>query len=153
MPKLPQIAIATSCPAKWEDMTGDDRVRHCDLCQRNVYNLTALTTAEAVELVEQTEGRLCVRLYKRRDGNLLTAECPVGVRLAWARVAGPAASAIALGLTIVSLASAGLFESSAAKPTAFAEAWKLSKGRLVKVLPGWLVPASWVSPPPEISAE
>ena len=37
------IRVASPCPAKWEQMQGDDRVRHCDACNLNVYNLAAFT--------------------------------------------------------------------------------------------------------------
>jgi hypothetical protein len=37
---------------------------------------------EAEVLIMQSEGRLCVRFYKRRDGSIITQDCPVG----WARI-------------------------------------------------------------------
>ena len=51
----------------------------CNQCERHVYNFASLTRAEAEELIEEKEGRLCVRLYRRADGTVLTADCPVGV--------------------------------------------------------------------------
>lgn len=61
-------------------MRGDDRVRFCDSCSKNVYNLAGLTAVEATELIGEAEGHVCLRLYRRRDGTLLTADCPVGLR-------------------------------------------------------------------------
>jgi hypothetical protein len=76
-------------------MTGDDRVRFCEHCRKNVYNLSSMSHDEAAALVRQTEGRLCVRFYRRHDGTILTNDCPVGLRAArrWARthIAGIAA--------------------------------------------------------------
>jgi hypothetical protein len=60
-------------------MSGDDRARFCGRCSKHVYNLTAMTRREAEELVVRTEGKLCVRFYRRADGTMLTADCPVGV--------------------------------------------------------------------------
>lgn len=74
--------IASPCPASWAAMQGDDRVRFCDACSKRVYDLSGLTAAEAGSLIEEAEGRLCVRLYRRRDGTVLTADCPVGLRYA-----------------------------------------------------------------------
>jgi hypothetical protein len=77
---LSEIRIASPCTASWDEMQGDDRVRFCQHCRLNVYNLSAVTRREAEALVKEKEGRLCVRLYRRRDGTALTADCPVGLR-------------------------------------------------------------------------
>jgi hypothetical protein len=61
-------------------MTGTDRVRLCASCQLHVYNLSAMPREEAEELIEQTEGRLCIRLYLRHDGTMLTQDCPIGLQ-------------------------------------------------------------------------
>jgi hypothetical protein len=66
-------------------MRGDDRVRFCDSCSKSVYNLSKLTMAEATALIRESEGRLCLRLYRRADGTVLTADCPVGLRHALRR--------------------------------------------------------------------
>jgi hypothetical protein len=63
-------------------MKGDDRVRFCSQCSLNVYNLSSMKPEEAESLVQQHEGRLCVRFYRRRDGTVLTGDCPVGLRAA-----------------------------------------------------------------------
>ena len=63
-------------------MRGDDRVRFCDQCRLNVYNLTDMSRSQAEKLVAEREGRLCVRFYRRADGTVLTDNCPVGLRAA-----------------------------------------------------------------------
>ena len=77
---LDQISIAAPCSASWEGMSGDDRRRHCDSCSKSVYNIAGMTEDEALTLITEAEGRLCVRLYRRRDGTILTKDCPVGLR-------------------------------------------------------------------------
>lgn len=72
------LSIASPCKASWNAMTGDDRARHCALCDKHVYNIAALTSVEVVDLVKRTEGEFCGRLHMRRDGTVLTADCPVG---------------------------------------------------------------------------
>ena len=47
---LKDIRIASRCSAKWERMKGNDQVRHCPECDRNVYNLSAMTEREAEQL-------------------------------------------------------------------------------------------------------
>ena len=84
MPKslrlLDQVHIAAPCPADWEDMTGDDRVRHCSLCRLNVYNLSEMSAEEAESLLQQRTGRICVRFFVPEDGKVTTKDCPRGVR-------------------------------------------------------------------------
>ena len=78
--KLDNVRVAAPCPADWDSMYGNERVRFCDQCQLNVYNLSEMSTADAERLIGQTEGRLCIRYYQRRDGSIITTNCPVGLR-------------------------------------------------------------------------
>lgn len=75
---LNQIRVAAPCKMSWEAMEGNEQVRFCHRCKLNVYNLSAMNREEAERLVQEREGRLCVRFYRRRDGTLLTRNCPVG---------------------------------------------------------------------------
>lgn len=77
---LDHVTIAAPCKADWQQMIGTDRVRFCAQCNLNVYNLSSMTKRQAESLISQTEGRLCVRFYRRTDGTILTDNCPVGLR-------------------------------------------------------------------------
>lgn len=76
-----EIAITSPCHKTWKDMTGDDRVRFCDLCALNVYNLSEMTRAQAEALIGQNEGRVCLKLFRKLDGTILTRDCPIGVQI------------------------------------------------------------------------
>ena len=76
-------------------MRGDERMRFCDLCQLNVYNVAGMTEAEVREFVSFAEGRLCMRLMKRADGTVITQDCPVGLAAYRKRVAKYAGAAMA----------------------------------------------------------
>ena len=94
---LDEVRVAAPCPADWGKMVGDERVRFCGSCELNVYNLSGMTRREAEALVTGTEGRLCVRFFRRADGTILTRNCPVGlsaVKRRVARVAGSVLSAV-----------------------------------------------------------
>ena len=94
---LDEVRVAAPCPADWEKMVGDERVRYCGSCSLHVYNLSGMTKREAEVLVTSTEGRLCVRFYRRADGTILTRNCPVGlsaIRRRVARVVGSVLSAL-----------------------------------------------------------
>lgn len=105
MPRpLPPLQIASPCDAAWADMAGDDRVRHCALCDKNVYNVSALTAAEVLDLI-QAEGRMpCLRLWQRADGTVLTADCPVGLRRVGSRRQRVAAAVVATALAALAQA-------------------------------------------------
>ncbi len=80
LPVLDNIRVAAPCAADWAGMTGDDRVRACGACKKNVYNLTEMTRAEAEALIVEKEGKLCVRYFQRHDGTILLKDCTIGVR-------------------------------------------------------------------------
>jgi hypothetical protein len=110
---LKSISIASPCEARWEDMVGDEKVRHCTLCALNVHNLSAMSREEAEELVRSKIGdpsrRVCVRFYERADGTVLTQDCPRGLAAIRARVrrtAGRAAVRIAAVIGLTGLAAA-----------------------------------------------
>jgi hypothetical protein len=79
LPILDNIRIASPCTADWSKMTGDERVRHCGDCKKNVYNLSDMTRDEAEAVIIEKEGRLCIRYYQRTDGTILLKDCTVGV--------------------------------------------------------------------------
>ena len=74
------IQIASPCKMPWSRMEGNDKARFCGDCKKNVYNLSLMTRAEANTLIQEKEGSLCISLYRRSDGTVLTADCPKGLR-------------------------------------------------------------------------
>lgn len=79
LPVLENIRVATPCRADWNQMTGDERTRHCGDCKKNVYNLSNMTRDEAEALIIEKEGKLCARYYQRHDGTILLKDCAVGI--------------------------------------------------------------------------
>lgn len=79
LPVLDNIRVASPCSADWAKMTGDERVRACGDCNKDVYNLSGMTRDEAQALIVAKQGRLCVRYFQRSDGTILLADCTVGV--------------------------------------------------------------------------
>src|SRR3954468_19597841 len=131
---LDQVRVASPCPARWEDMEGDERRRFCGQCQLHVYNLSAMTRAEATALVSGTEGRLCAGFYRRADGTILTRDCPVGLRAARAAAAA-ALRRIAGG---VALSGGGVLSLGIGGSTG----WRVRQGQPFATLCRWLDPAS-----------
>jgi hypothetical protein len=87
------VRIASPCQAAWGEMAGDDRVRYCSLCSQNVYDLSAMTAAEVALFLGTHDEDVCIRLYRRADGTVMTRDCPRGARrlvravAAWVAVA------------------------------------------------------------------
>ncbi len=75
-------------------MQGDARVRFCELCKLNVYDISELTKKQAANLIASTEGRFCARLHRRADGTVITKDCPVGLRAIRRRVSRMAGAAM-----------------------------------------------------------
>lgn len=75
---LEKIKIASPCAANWDEMIGNNRQRFCGECKLTVYNLSGMSRREAENLLVKSEGRLCARFFRRADGTILTADCPVG---------------------------------------------------------------------------
>lgn len=66
---LSRVRVGSPCEQDWNAMRGNARVRFCDHCAKNVHNLSEMTPEAALELVEQSEGRLCVRFIPSPDGS------------------------------------------------------------------------------------
>lgn len=122
---LANVQVAAPCQADWNQMMGDERVRFCSECNLNVYNLSKMTRSAAETLIARNERRLCVKFYRRRDGSIITQDCPVGLRAIRRRVSyvAKAVCSILFGL----LAGLGVHE-------AFSGVVPLSLGRTMGVM-------------------
>ncbi|UOD28247.1 hypothetical protein INH39_22675 [Massilia violaceinigra] len=93
------VEIPVPCTASWEDMTGDVRVRHCEGCNKNVFNLSAMPAVEGAALIaENLNGELCVRMDKRHDGSIVSSDGAdserATARQPWRRLPGLAGAAV-----------------------------------------------------------
>jgi len=103
------LKIAKPCNAKWSEMSGNEKTRHCALCNKNVYNVAGMTSLEVTNLVQESEGKACMRLSRRKDGTIITRDCPVGAQGVYKRMS----MAVAAGVVVLfgGLAQARLIES------------------------------------------
>ncbi len=58
---IDSVEVKTPCTEDWEKMHGNDRVRFCDHCAKDVNDLSAVTRKEAMRLVRASGGNLCIR--------------------------------------------------------------------------------------------
>ena len=94
LPTLESLRVTSPCKVPWDRMTGDARVRHCDSCKQNVYNISDMTRAEAEELIAAKEARMCMRYFHRADGTILLRDCAVEYRPTGLIAAGAVALAL-----------------------------------------------------------
>ena len=105
--RLDNIRVAAPCSADWDSMFGNEQVRLCEQCHLNVYNLSEMSRVEAERLINQAEGRLCIRFYRRRDGSIITQNCPVGLRAIKRRLSRVATAVASFILSL--MAGVGLY--------------------------------------------
>jgi len=88
-----------SCTQAWEEMRGDSKSRHCDACEKMVYNFAGMTVTEIQRVLIEKEGRLCARIVRDTDGSVHTLNqhprqpMGAGFVLAASLAVGPAAAA------------------------------------------------------------
>lgn len=80
-----ELEIASPCSASWSNMAETDSsgVRFCGQCSKNVYNISAMTSADAAALLMRgatTGTPPCIRFFRRHDGTIIADDCPVGLR-------------------------------------------------------------------------
>jgi hypothetical protein len=101
---LDSIHSPAPCSADWDEMRGDERVRFCNSCEKNVYNLSAMPRREAVKFAARNSGRVCVRYVRLPDGRVLTADTKL-YKIA-GRASRLAAGALGATLTLSAIVSA-----------------------------------------------
>lgn len=93
---LDEVSIAALCPVAWAEMDGDERKRFCSLCSLHVYNISEMKRKEAEDFLSANTEGVCLRLFRRADGTLISKDCPVGRRLVDAVKRRVRAAAVAL---------------------------------------------------------
>jgi len=80
-PILASLKIAAPCNADWDTMVGTERERFCSTCALNVYNISSMGSLEAERfLAERAGSKVCVQFFRRKDGTILSDNCPKGLR-------------------------------------------------------------------------
>lgn len=76
-----KFRVTAPCPVSWESMEGSsEKVRFCHQCSKNVHNISAMSSEEAVELLQRSDQRVCAFMYKRADGSFITHDCPEALK-------------------------------------------------------------------------
>jgi uncharacterized protein len=66
---IDSIEVKSPCSEKWNEMKGTDKVRFCGHCDLNVNNISELTRKQAMRLVRESDGRICIHYIKNPVNN------------------------------------------------------------------------------------
>jgi ankyrin repeat protein len=69
---LDLIDVPNPCEKSWDEMLGDDKSRHCLHCDKDIHNLSELSSKEAEKLLFKSKGRVCVRMTRDTQGKIVT---------------------------------------------------------------------------------
>jgi hypothetical protein len=69
---LDSIEVKKSCTQDWDLMYGNDKMRFCEHCVKNVHDLSAMTRDKAEKFIARSGGGVCVRYVQRPDGKIQT---------------------------------------------------------------------------------
>lgn len=66
------IDVKSPCGQDWDSMHGNDEIRFCDHCVKDVHNLSAMRRKDVRKLIARSDGGICVRYIRRPDGRIET---------------------------------------------------------------------------------
>ncbi|CAA9392099.1 MAG: hypothetical protein AVDCRST_MAG74-1160 [uncultured Pyrinomonadaceae bacterium] len=67
---LDSIAVQSPCSKSWNEMRGNEQIRFCSHCAKDVHNLSEMTRKRARKIVAASNGNICVRYTRRPDGRI-----------------------------------------------------------------------------------
>jgi hypothetical protein len=112
--QLTSVPLERPCEVPWDEMVGDDRVRHCAQCARDVLDLSAMSALEAeIRLLNAGTHQPCIRYAIDRTGAVLHTEPPRAHTPPSRSIAAAAALGVTLGAAVV-----GAEEPASPKPAA-----------------------------------
>ena len=62
---IDSVRVRDPCTQAWDEMVGNDKVRFCTHCAKDVNNLSAMTRKDAIKLVRKSGGSLCIRYVQQ----------------------------------------------------------------------------------------
>lgn len=75
------IVISSPCSVRWESMSGDEKIRFCGECKKNVHNITNMPPEQVADVLSRRlDERLCVFMYRKDNGTVVLDNCPAFLR-------------------------------------------------------------------------
>lgn len=122
---LDNLHIASPCTADWNRMVGNEQVRFCEHCKLSVHNISEMRASDALRLVRNSKGRLCVRYVSTSEGTVKTLPSLRQLYSIKRRASRIAAGAFGAALSLSAAGAHALPLSQAAEPDANEYEWSL----------------------------
>ena len=71
---LDSIDVKSPCSESWNEMRGNEQIRFCSHCAKDVHDLSQMTRKRARKIVAESNGNICVRYVRRPDGRIQTVK-------------------------------------------------------------------------------
>jgi Carboxypeptidase regulatory-like domain len=71
---LDRVYLKKPCSTEWDVMEGNDQIRFCQECAKQVYDLSTLTRKQAEDLLAKAGGELCAKFNRDDRGRIITAD-------------------------------------------------------------------------------
>lgn len=104
-------ALSFTCPKLWAQMDGNEKTRFCDVCQKNVHNLSMMNAEERQALLAGTGESPCVAYFKHVNGTPIDVTAlPDGNSLKKKLMKAALVSMSAMGLGSIAINATTLLE-------------------------------------------
>ena len=69
---LENFEVPQPCSMNWDEMTGNEEIRHCDRCQHQIYNLSEMPKRRALKVLNQPNEKVCVTYLQDEQNQVIT---------------------------------------------------------------------------------
>ncbi len=88
------------CSADWDRMIGNEHVRYCPECKRDVYDFSKMKDKDIEQLLSLREQRLCARVRQRPNGIVITTDSSASFAVLVRRISRVASIALATAISV-----------------------------------------------------
>lgn len=74
---IDSVSVASPCGENWDAMKGNEQIRFCSHCAKDVTNISEMSAAEARRFVLRSKGSICIRVIKDTRGRTISVERPL----------------------------------------------------------------------------
>lgn len=69
---LENFEVPQPCAMNWDEMTGNEEVRHCGKCQHQIYNISEMPKRRALKVLNQPNERVCISYLQDEQNQVIT---------------------------------------------------------------------------------
>lgn len=69
---LENFEVPQPCSMNWDEMPGNEEIRHCDKCQHQIYNLSEMPKRRALKVLNQPNETVCVTYLQDEHNQVIT---------------------------------------------------------------------------------